>query len=110
MSNPDHVICPNCCHSFRAIPENVQRENASLREQLRVAIDALKDAYHIDASKAAFEALETIANLRADKKKLEADLAMKTTLLAKTIEQVKQVDADLVNSEKIRHAEKRNSH
>jgi len=32
--NMDEVICPNCAHQFRAIPQNVQAENASLREEL----------------------------------------------------------------------------
>lgn len=24
VNNPDEVICPNCVHQFRAIPENMQ--------------------------------------------------------------------------------------
>lgn len=28
--NNDLVICPQCCHQFRAIPVNVQRELAAL--------------------------------------------------------------------------------
>ena len=31
--NPDEVICPNCCHQFRAIPENVQAELAAIKSQ-----------------------------------------------------------------------------
>ena len=31
-NNADEVICPQCCHQFRATPENVQSENAALRE------------------------------------------------------------------------------
>jgi len=40
----DDVICPNCAHSFRAIPQDVQErlsvltaENAELREKLQKA-------------------------------------------------------------------------
>ena len=30
--NPDEVICPNCAHQFRAIPENVQAALAAAQE------------------------------------------------------------------------------
>ena len=32
-ANPDEVICPNCVHQFRAIPENVQRELQAERQR-----------------------------------------------------------------------------
>ncbi len=36
-ANNDHVICPGCCHQFRAIPVSVQDELAALRAQLEQA-------------------------------------------------------------------------
>jgi hypothetical protein len=38
-ANNDHVICPQCCHQFRAIPVNVQ-------EDRRMLLEALKKAWH----------------------------------------------------------------
>ena len=43
-SNPNHVICPGCCHQFRAIPFSVQEELAALRaenESLRASLYGL---------------------------------------------------------------------
>jgi hypothetical protein len=34
-ANNDHVICPQCCHQFRAIPVNVQEERRVLLEALK---------------------------------------------------------------------------
>ena len=42
QANPDHVICPGCCHQFRAIPVNVQEELARLREALQTLKVALR--------------------------------------------------------------------
>jgi hypothetical protein len=38
IPNNDEVICPNCCHQFRAIPVNVQMRMAEL-ERARGADD-----------------------------------------------------------------------
>ena len=43
LPNNDEVICPNCCHQFRAIPVNVQTRIAKLEEALRDLIDAATD-------------------------------------------------------------------
>lgn len=40
--NYDHVICPNRCHSFRAIPVNVQDRIAELGAQVAEANLAIK--------------------------------------------------------------------
>lgn len=40
--NYDHVICPNCCHSFRAIPVNVQNRLAEMEAQMAEARDIVK--------------------------------------------------------------------
>jgi hypothetical protein len=41
MNNFDKVICPKCSHQFRAIPENVQIENAQLREALKSCLTGI---------------------------------------------------------------------
>lgn len=55
--NMDEVICPNCAHQFRAIPQNVQAENASLREELATR-DALYKEQVRRAEQAEARALE----------------------------------------------------
>ena len=40
VPNNDEVICPACCHQFRAIPVNVQQEIERLRAEL-----AQREAY-----------------------------------------------------------------
>ena len=37
ISDPNSVICPNCCCQFQAVPVNVQEELARLRGELEQA-------------------------------------------------------------------------
>lgn len=48
MPDNDKVICPKCCHQFRAIPVNVQAElsRAEPLTELAVAMSAFKHAWY----------------------------------------------------------------
>ena len=63
--NMDEVICPNCAHQFRAIPQNVQAENASLREELEQV--SLKHQV----------ACDTIARMKLDDERIGAEFRVR---------------------------------
>lgn len=55
--NNDEVICPKCCHQFRAIPVNVQADLATLRTALK--------AHGEEAAKLVEQRDELLAHMKA---------------------------------------------
>jgi pyridoxal/pyridoxine/pyridoxamine kinase len=85
--NCDEVICPQCCHQFRAIPVNVQRELAAsqrdvkrLRQWQREMVEkaasgGVLDGYRELAEKCAAHE-ETIDALRKNAERLRSALEL----------------------------------
>ena len=74
-SDPDMVICPNCVHEFRAIPENFQSDMQELRANLdkhRVIRDEAIVTYR-KATEALRNQQDEIHRLRAENARLKED-------------------------------------
>lgn len=95
-ANPNYVICPGCCHQFRAIPVNVQDELAALRaENERLKQSVLDELPVLEKLNSRFgEVCIERDTLRAENADLKKEASLLSHLAAQHLSEARMAQAE----------------